>query len=197
MSMQDIRPIKQRLRAECKRKRMHFTPAQKTQLDEMITARFLASDQYRANDILFCYVSTEIEVDTHEILLRAIQSGKTVAVPRCIDGTREMDFYVLQDLSELEIGSFGVLEPNPALCRKLTDFSKGLCILPALAFDKAGYRLGYGKGYYDRFLAKFSGETLGLVYDCCFYDSLPHGKFDRAAKWILTESCLYSIEENL
>ncbi|MEZ3497276.1 MAG: 5-formyltetrahydrofolate cyclo-ligase [Lachnospiraceae bacterium] len=191
MSTQDIRPVKNRLRAECKQKRTALSDSEKVQMDARLTDRFFASRQYRENDMLFCYVSTEIEVDTREILRRAIADGKTVAVPRCVDGTREMDFYILQDMSALESGSFGVLEPNPALCRKVTDFSEGLCIIPALAFDKSGYRLGYGKGYYDRFLAKFSGETLGLVYDCCFYDSLPHGKFDRAAQWILTESEMY------
>lgn len=191
MSIQDIRPVKNRLRAECKQKRTALSDFEKVQMDARLTDRFFASRQYRENDMLFCYVSTEIEVDTREILRRAIADGKTVAVPRCVDGTREMDFYILQDMSALESGSFGVLEPNPALCRKVTDFSEGLCIIPALAFDKSGYRLGYGKGYYDRFLAKFSGETLGLVYDCCFYDSLPHGKFDRAAQWILTESEMY------
>lgn len=194
MSIQDIRPVKQRLRAECKQKRKSLSAAQKRQLDSAVTERFLQSEQYRANEVLFCYVSTEIEVDTREILRRAIADGKTVAVPRCIDGTREMDFYILRELSELESGSFGVLEPNPARCRKLTDYSKGLCVLPALAFDKSGYRLGYGKGYYDRFLAKFSGETLGLAYTCCFYDSLPHGKFDHAAQWVLTESGFARIE---
>ncbi len=191
MSTQDIRPVKNRLRAECKQKRTALSDSEKVQMDARLTDRFFASRPYRENDMLFCYVSTEIEVDTREILRRAIADGKTVAVPRCVDGTREMDFYILQDMSALESGSFGVLEPNPALCRKVTDFSEGLCIIPALAFDKSGYRLGYGKGYYDRFLAKFSGETLGLVYDCCFYDSLPHGKFDRAAQWILTESEMY------
>lgn len=191
MSIQDIRPVKNRLRAECKQKRTALSDSEKVQMDARLTDRFFASRPYRENDMLFCYVSTEIEVDTREILRRAIADGKTVAVPRCVDGTREMDFYILQDMSALESGSFGVLEPNPALCRKVTDFSEGLCIIPALAFDKSGYRLGYGKGYYDRFLAKFSGETLGLVYDCCFYDSLPHGKFDRAAQWILTESEMY------
>ncbi len=191
MSTQDIRPVKNRLRAECKQKRTALSDSEKVQMDARLTDRFFASRPYRENDMLFCYVSTEIEVDTREILRRAIADGKTVAVPRCVDGTREMDFYILQDMSALESGSFGVLEPNPALCRKVTDFSEGLCIIPALAFDKSGCRLGYGKGYYDRFLAKFSGETLGLVYDCCFYDSLPHGKFDRAAQWILTESEMY------
>lgn len=194
MSTQDIRPVKNRLRAECKQKRKAMSASQKADIDARIAEHFLASRQYRENDMLFCYVSTEIEVDTREILRRAIADGKTVAVPRCVDGTREMEFYILRDLSELEPGAFGVLEPNPSRCRKMTDFSKGLCVLPALAFDKAGYRLGYGKGYYDRFLAKFSGETLGLAYNCCVYDRLPHGKFDRAAQWVLTESGFARIE---
>ena len=65
-------------------------------MDARLADRFFASRPYRENDMLFCYVSTEIEVDTREILRRAIADGKTVAVPRCVDGTREMDFYILQ-----------------------------------------------------------------------------------------------------
>lgn len=193
MTGNDIRPYKQRLRADCKEKRKALSEEEKARLDRKIANKFLNLFQYREAKVLFCYVSTEIEVDTFQILRRALEQGKTVAVPRCIDGTREMEFYVITDLTQLEPGAFGVLEPNPALCEKWTDLSDGLCVIPALSYDLSGYRLGYGKGYYDRFLSRFSGETVGLVYENCLFDVLPHGKFDRRAEKIVTETRVINV----
>lgn len=193
MTGNDIRPHKQRLRADCKEKRKALSEAEKARLDRKIANKFLNLFQYREAKVLFCYVSTEIEVDTFQILRRALESRKTVAVPRCIDGTREMEFYVITDLAQLEPGAFGVLEPNPALCEKWTDLSGGLCVIPALSYDLSGYRLGYGKGYYDRFLSRFSGETVGLVYENCLCEVLPHGKFDRRAEKIVTETRVINV----
>lgn len=193
MTANDIRPYKQRLRADCKEKRKTLSETEKARLDRKITNKFLNLFQYRETEVLLCYVSTEIEVDTFGILRRALQDGKTVAVPRCVDGTREMDFYIVTDLKQLEPGAFGVLEPNPTVCEKLTDLSAGLCVVPALSYDLSGYRLGYGKGYYDRFLSRFAGETVGLVYETCLCDTLPHGKFDRRAGKIVTEARVINV----
>ncbi|MGN0571364.1 MAG: 5-formyltetrahydrofolate cyclo-ligase [Candidatus Fimenecus sp.] len=193
MTANDIRPLKQSLRAACKEKRRALSETEKARLDRKITNKFLNLFQYREAEVLLCYVSTEIEVDTFQILRRALQDGKTVAVPRCVDGTCEMDFYVITDFAQLEKGAFGVLEPNPALCEKLTDFSQGLCVVPALSYDLSGYRLGYGKGYYDRFLSRFSGETVGLVYENCLEETLPHGKFDRRTGKIVTEARVINV----
>ncbi len=193
MTGTDIRPYKQKLRADCKQKRKSFSAEEKARLDRKITNKFLNLFQYREAKTVLCYVSTEIEVDTFEILRRSLSGGKTVAVPRCVDGTREMDFYILTDLSQLEAGAFGVLEPNPEKCEKLTDLSEGLCVIPALSYDMQGYRLGYGKGYYDRFLARFSGDTVGLVYENCLTESLPHGKFDRRAEKVITENRVINV----
>lgn len=193
MTGNDIRPFKQRLRAECKEKRRALSEAEKARLDRKITNKFLNLFQYREAHTLLCYVSTEIEVDTFQILRRALEDGKTVAVPRCIDGTREMDFYILTDLNQLSIGAFGVLEPKHEQCEKLTDLSGGLCVVPALCYDLSGFRLGYGKGYYDRFLSRFSGDTVGLVYENCLCGPLPHGKFDRRIEKIVTENRVINI----
>ncbi len=187
-ALNDIRPLKNKIREKCKKLRTEMTAPQKERLDRKITAKLLNMWQYRDAEIVFTYVSTDIEVDTREIIKRALLDGKTVAVPKCVDGTRLMDFYVIKSFSDLESGAFGVLEPIPDKCEKITDFSKGLCIVPALAFDRAGYRLGYGKGYYDRFLSNFCGETLGLCYNACMQDELPHGKYDKRVDKIITQS---------
>lgn len=80
-----------------------------------------------------------------------------------------------------------MLEPVPERCRLVTDYSRGLCIVPGLCFDAEGYRLGYGKGYYDRFLSAFRGVTVGICYTACTQWRLPHGRYDRQIQLLITE----------
>lgn len=192
--MNDIRPLKQKLRAESKLYRNELSSNEKAELDSKISDRLFNTWQYKSCEVLLTYVSTEIEVDTREIISRALADGKRVAVPRCIDSTRLMDFYFIKDFDDLESGYMGVLEPIPEKCEKMTDFSKGLCIVPALMFDLYGYRLGYGKGYYDRFLSNFCGETLGICYNRCVREKLPHGKFDKCVERIITQSRIITVK---
>lgn len=192
--MNDIRPLKQKLRAESKLYRNELSSNEKAELDSKISDRLFNTWQYKSCEVLLTYVSTEIEVDTREIISRALADGKRVAVPRCIDNTRFMDFYFIKDFDDLEGGYMGVLEPIPEKCEKMTDFSEGLCIVPALMFDLYGYRLGYGKGYYDRFLSNFCGETLGICYNRCVREKLPHGKFDKCVERIITQSRIITVK---
>ncbi len=183
----DIRGYKAELREYYKAKRREMEPALKDALDQQILERVLRLYQYRSCKQLLTYVSTSIEVNTRALIIRALQDGKRVAVPRCVPGTREMEFYYIASLSELSPGSFAVDEPNPKKARKVTDFSGALCIVPALCFDNRGYRLGYGKGYYDRFLSGFEGPTAGLCYSSGIRRHLFYGRFDRRVDVIVTE----------
>ncbi len=187
--MFDIRPYKKELRLKCKNIRLQMSHQEKERLDRKIANKLLNMWIYRESDTIFLYASKDIEVDTFMIINESLKRGKKVALPRCVDGTRDMDFYLIESLDDLENGSFGVLEPIVDKCEKITDFSKGLCVVPALAFDKNGYRLGYGKGYYDRFLSNFKAQTVGICYNSCVQEKeLLHGKFDRRVKYLITEN---------
>ena len=83
-----------------------------------------------------------------------------------------------------------MLEPRPDPEKRVKDFSAGLCLIPALCYDWHGYRLGYGKGYYDRFLAGYGGHMIGLCYSECVRRRLPHGRFDRPAELLVTDRYL-------
>lgn len=190
MSVGDIRPIKATLREQYKTLRRELPPEIKAQRDRQIAGRVAALWQYKRCRQLLTYVSTPIEVDTLEIIRRALADGKRVAVPRCVPGTRDMEFYWINGVEELEPGTFGVLEPRPDPKRKVTDFSNGLCLVPALCYDWRGYRLGYGKGYYDRFLAGFGGHMIGVCYSDCIRRKLPHGRFDRPVELLVTDRYL-------
>ena len=183
----DIRPIKLKMRNKYRELRKNMSPTVKARADNLIYEKLIRTWQYRKHDILFTYVSTPIEVDTRKIIETALNDGKRVAVPRCIGGTHEMDFYFINSLDDLEPGTFGVLEPITEKCLKVTRFKEGLCIVPALSFDLNGYRLGYGGGYYDRFLAKFSGDTVGICYSSCIRREMIKGRYDRPVSLVITD----------
>jgi 5-formyltetrahydrofolate cyclo-ligase len=190
MSVIDIRPIKSELRQKYRGLRQAMSPEIKAQKDEAIAAQVRRLWQYQRNSVLLIYVSTAIEVDTFRIIRQAIADGKRVAVPRCVPDTRNMEFYYIDSTDELEPGMFGVLEPKPDVRRLYKESDGGLCIVPAFSYDWSGYRLGYGKGYYDRFLSQFDGNIVGICYSDCVQRSLPHGRYDRPVELLVTESYL-------
>lgn len=195
MQVTDIRPIKSALREKYKRMRKEMPLQLKEKKDRQIAERICKLWQYRQNSILLTYVSTPIEVDTRALISRALQDGKRVAVPHCVSNTRTMEFYFIDSLEDLEPGSFGVLEPAPDPQKKLTDFSQGLCLVPAFSYDWDGFRLGYGKGYYDRFLSRFQGNMVGICYSECVRPHLPHGRYDRAVELLVTDAFLRRIPQ--
>lgn len=192
MFVNDIRKIKTDIRNSCKQKRRSIDEQERKKIDSQIYTRLINLWKYRECKTLLAYISGDIEVDTKMIIEDALRRGKRVAVPRCIEGTRNMEFYYITSYDDLEKGSYGILEPKKDKCEKLTDYSSGLCLIPALTFDKNCYRLGFGKGYYDRFLARFKGETAGLCYECCISQKLPRGKYDKAADVVVTEKRIIS-----
>ncbi|MBS4784487.1 MAG: 5-formyltetrahydrofolate cyclo-ligase [Clostridiales bacterium] len=184
----DIRAYKNSLRDKAKAMRRGMDPVKKAEMDRQITERICSLYQYREAETLLCYVSKPIEVDTIPLLRRALADGKRVACPRCVEGTKQMEFYLIRSLDDLEKRTFGVPEPRVPGCELLTDFSRSLCIVPALMYDLKGYRLGYGGGYYDRFLARYDGYKVGITYRRNILRFLHYGRFDIPVDMIVTES---------
>lgn len=191
----DIRPIKKKMRAEAKESRLAMEPSVKSAFDKKICNKLLNLWAVRETDTFLCYVSTEIEVDTKEFINALLSAGKKVAVPRCEGGPSEMNFYYINSPDELSSGSFGVLEPESNREKMLTETENTICIVPAFMFDKSGYRLGYGKGYYDRYLSKYKGSTIGICYSQNIRDELFHGKYDRTVDMIVTEKQIITTKE--
>ncbi|MBQ8683343.1 MAG: 5-formyltetrahydrofolate cyclo-ligase [Clostridia bacterium] len=190
MPVSDIRPIKTELRQKYRSLRQAMPQEIKDQRDEAIAVQVRQLWQYQRNEVLLVYVSTAIEVDTHRIIRQALADGKRVAVPRCVPDTRNMEFYYIHSMEELEPGAFGVLEPHPDEAHLYHESDGGLCIVPAFSYDWQGFRLGYGKGYYDRFLSRFEGNMVGICYSDCVQRTLPHGRYDRPVELLVTEKYL-------
>ncbi len=167
-------------------------PEVKQQLDAGVTRNVQRLYQYRSAKTVLVYVSTPIEVDTFKIIEGAWADGKRVAVPRCIPGTRLMEFHYITSFEDLSPGTFGVLEPDGSL-PIVEDFNGCLMLLPALSIDYLGYRLGYGKGYYDRYMSKFNGACAGICYSDCIRRHMYHGRFDRPVDVIVTEKWIKDV----
>lgn len=192
----DIREYKKHMRERNKKIRLALPPDKKRAKDEKICDRVRKLPEYKACKTMLCYVSTDAEVATHTLIECAIADGKTVAVPYCVKGTRDMRFYRIASIGELSPGTFGVLEPVPDGSKLVADFSGSICILPGLAFDMAGFRLGYGGGYYDRFLSqKYSGTTVGICYSECALTSIRHGRYDMPCDMLVTDLFLKRISK--
>ncbi len=191
----NLKQEKNELRERFKQIRRAMTAEEKERLDEKISNRVTNLWAFRECGTFITYISKPIEVDTSDMIETAWRLSKRVAVPRCVEGTREMEFYVIKSYDDLVPGVYGLREPDPARCEKLADFSDTFCVVPAIAFDVSGYRLGFGKGYYDRFLSQFGGKTTGACYASCVCESLPHGKYDRKADMLATENKLYIFQE--
>ena len=189
MQIKNIREYKIKLREKFKAIRFGYSPEQKAKLDNDIIERLMRTYQYKNTSTILCYVSTPLEVDTRLLIKRALEEGKRVAVPRCKPETTTMDFYLINSFDDLEKGTFGVLEPIPSR-GEIYNESDGICIVPGLCFDHAGYRLGYGKGYYDRFLTNYSQTKIGICYNDCVQQRLFHGRYDVPVDLLITEKYL-------
>lgn len=177
---------KRQLRAFYKQLRSSMSFQQKLENDKAVTQAFLDSSFYKMCDQLLIYVSFDIEVDTIAVIKQAL-TEKTVFCPRCISGTGIMEFYKISSFEQLKEGSFGILEPDTGE-QPVKDFSKGaVCVVPGLSYDDKGHRLGFGKGFYDRFLADFPGTKVGICYEDCCCEELPYDEFDICVDHLITE----------
>lgn len=187
MPVKNIKNLKNDLRAKHRKIRMTCPTDIKRALDQKLTESFLNTDEYKNCSTLFVFVSSPIEVETSDIINSAFVAGKRIAVPRCRDKSGLMDFYYINSVEQLKKGAFSIFEPDPDECELVEDLSQGVCIVPGLCFDMDGYRLGFGGGYYDRFLQLFGGITIGLCYSKCIERELPKGIYDKPVDIIITE----------
>lgn len=148
----------------------------------------LALPAYQEARQVLLYLSKGSEVDTWKVFARALAEGKEVYAPRCLDGEGTMGFFQVTSPQELLQGRFGLWEPDPRRCAPWRRREGALCLVPGIAFDRQGYRLGYGKGYYDRFLAVFSGTAAGLCFRELALERLPRGPQDRRVDVLVTEA---------
>lgn len=155
-----------------------------------IINKVLECDSYRKADTVFIYISVNDEVDTHFLINEALKE-KTVLVPYCIPGTNDMYPVKIESFNDLQKGSFNIPEPKETIEYK-DEFD--LSVVPGIVFSKGGHRLGYGKGFYDKFLKEHSCVKIGLSYDELVVNDLPYNDLDVKMDMIFTERKEYIIK---
>lgn len=159
--------------------------------DRVIAEKLINTSEYNDSSSILIYISVDNEVDTKYIIDYSLSTGKTVAIPFCKNN--EMNFYRIRSFDDLTRKQFGIPTVDPENALLITDFDDALCIVPALSFDSNGNRLGYGGGYYDRFLSDKHIKSIGLCREKQMSIQLPSEKFDVKINTIITENKIFQI----
>lgn len=150
-----------------------------------ICRRIVEHPWYRQAQTVMAYCAKAPEPDITAVLEDILSSGKTLLLPQC-ESERTMTARRIGALSELRRGVYGIYEPE-AETETVEQGRIDLILVPGLAFDKSGVRLGRGKGYYDRFLAEYSGKTLGVCFHAALLDRIEKEPHDRPVDGVVTE----------
>lgn len=179
------------------RKRMAYQrdslmPEDRAAASEAITARLLALPEWAAARTLFLYLSFRSEVSTRALLLAALESGRRVLAPRVNRQQRTMDACAVFSPADLAPGAWGILEPTAA-APVVDPREIDLVIAPGLAFDAAGGRLGYGAGFYDRYLRQVRPDCAraGLAFEMQRVPAVPCSSTDERLNLLVTERGVY------
>ena len=157
-----MKASKQELRSTVRNRKKELSPEDIACRSELLCRMVLDTDAYRTANTIYGYLPFNQEVDLTLLLKQAMADGKQVALPKCYG--KEMRFILIQDLSNVQKSTLGA--PEPIEDAPIARDPQALVILPGLIFDTQGHRIGYGGGYYDRFLAEEpTHPTIGLCFD--------------------------------
>lgn len=182
---------KKELRTEYKKKRNEMSKEKKDALSAEICGHILGSGLYQQAETIFAYYPLGNEVSLLPVIDDALLSGKKIAFPK-VEG-EDIVFYQVEDLTELREGTFHVMEPSGGL---VTEEKDALALIPGVVFDMDGNRIGYGKGFYDRYLGKFQElTTLGIAYEFQLVESFEADMRDKKMDYLVTELGIRKISD--
>lgn len=161
-----------------------------------IENRLFIEESMQNASIIGITISAFPEVNTDGIIKRIWELGKTVVVPKCNPKDRSMTFYKIDSYDQLETVYMKLLEPNPDLTEAVLPADIDLLIVPGVVYSKTGYRIGYGGGYYDRFLTNYTGQTISLAFDFQIVDKVETEMFDLPVDKIITNKGTIPCKQN-
>ncbi len=192
-SLEDIRKQKALLRKQAVA--LRDAQPDKDALSQTISARLASLPEFRSAQTILFYVHTGSEVRTQPLLRQILAGSQCLLVPYCHG--RDLKLFRLEAWEELALGTFGILEPRSELRllpeKEVSIQEVDVAVVPGVAFDPRGGRLGHGQGYYDRLLAQARPETvlIGLAYQCQIYPQLPVLPTDVSMNQVITELNVY------
>jgi 5-formyltetrahydrofolate cyclo-ligase len=183
------------LRREMLCRRQTLSPQAVAAASAAVTRRVMALPQWPLAREILAYLPTRGEVDTRELAKRILEEGRRLLLPRCREGAPgRLDLACVGCLDEAVPGHFGILEPPAAQCHAPGAFAPDLILVPGVAFDLSGRRLGFGGGYYDRLLAlpmAAGAHVVGLGYAFQVVERLPAEAWDRPVDTVITEQATH------
>ena len=181
---------KAEIRTRLKQIRAAIPQKDRQKYSQIITSRIRDLEVIRRSQHIFIYISCDGEVETHDLINKLLKQGKTLAVPKIIDSDH-MVAVAFTDWSELETGQLGILTPKS--CEPAAD-NFDVVITPGLGFTTDGYRIGYGRGYYDKWFAKHQvQQKIAMTFDEQVIETLPITDFDIPVNMIVTESRIIQV----
>ena len=160
-------------------------------IEQKLKKHLMNSDLWKQATTIGITMAKGFEWRTKPIIEEAWRQGKQVCVPKCDPEEKKLTFYQLQEYEQLEIVYYQLLEPNPEKTTKVEKSQIDLLIVPGIVFDEQGFRIGFGGGYYDRFLADFPNENVSLVSTQQLLDHVPSESFDIPVNHIITENGMF------
>src|SRR5699024_4800612 len=164
--------------------------SQKQWIEDKLFQQLIELESWKKSMVVGITISQGIEWDTRTIIRRAWNQGKAVCVPKCSPGSGKMCFYRIDTFEQLEKAYANLLEPNTNKAKLVVKSQIDLLIVPGVLFNKQGFRIGFGGGFYDRFLQDFANETISLASEAQIVGNLPIDPFDIPVQQILTENGL-------
>lgn len=159
-----------------------------TQLSLSIKKRLITSTEFTNAQVIGVTLSRFPEVDTRSIIAAAWALGKQIVVPKCNRETKEMDFRLINSFDNLETVYMNLLEPIISETKSVSMEEIDLQIVPGVVYSKEGFRIGFGGGYYDRYLKDYKGEMLSLAFECQTGHHVPSEAHDIPIGKIFTEN---------
>lgn len=188
--------MKNQLRQQYKQIRRELSPITVQQNSNRIAAQLFATDLWQQSQTVMLYLAFQNEVATEIIYRQGWQAGKTMLLPICASQNGLMEMSRIDTLDVLQYNRYGIGELPNALQKIIAPEEIDLCLIPGIAFDLAGNRLGFGAGYYDRYLLRLRPNVprIALAHQCQIYAGrLPVDTYDLPMDYILTEKQLYKI----
>lgn len=177
---------KKSLRQQLKEKLSQLSKPLYEDYSYKIAKQLYNDEDWKNANVIGITISKYPEVDTYQIIRKAWELGKKIVVPKCDPADKTMAFRMLSEFSQLECVFYGLYEPIEELTRKMEPGEIDLLIVPGLAYTEEGFRIGFGGGYYDRYLKDFSGQTVSLAFHTQMIPSFTVEKHDMPISKIIT-----------
>lgn len=186
---------KSNLRRQIIHKISSLSEKEKKAIEEKLYRQLFQSFLWKEANVIGMTSSTSIEWDTGPIIEKAWQEEKTVALPKTVPERKQLEFYRVDSFDELSDGYANILEPERNAGKFVHKNEIDLLIVPGIVFDCKGYRIGFGGGYYDRFLTDFSNRTVSIASKLQFVESIPHENHDIPIQYLIREDGLFQVCE--